>query len=113
MLQKAIKYHSDNFQLLCATVKQRKRSSMPRSSQRTTCGLFTLRDGSYSSSSWFAKTSNFRGEIRQSYYRNDPVKYDLIEITCRQMIGCDRASQKPLCKSIVCTYRIVASFIHR
>ena len=38
---------------------------------------FTLREGDLISSSWFDETSNFRGEIRQSHYRNDPVKYDL------------------------------------
>ena len=29
------------------------------------------------SSSWFDQVPNFRQEIRQSHYRNDPVKYDL------------------------------------
>ena len=29
------------------------------------------------SSSWFDQVPNFRQEIRQSNYRNDPVKYDL------------------------------------
>ena len=30
------------------------------------------------SSSWFDQVPNFRQEIRQSHYRNDPVKYDLV-----------------------------------
>ena len=30
-----------------------------------------------SSSSWAGWSPNFRREIRQSHYRNDPVKYDL------------------------------------
>ena len=29
------------------------------------------------SSSWVDQVPNFRQEIRQSHYRNDPVKYDL------------------------------------
>jgi hypothetical protein len=29
------------------------------------------------SSSWLDQVPNFRQEIRQSLYRNDPVKYDL------------------------------------
>ena len=29
------------------------------------------------SSSWLDQTPNFRQEIRQSHYRNNPVKYDL------------------------------------
>ena len=29
------------------------------------------------SSSWVDQAPNFRQEIRQSHYRNDPVKYDL------------------------------------
>ena len=29
------------------------------------------------SSSWLDQTTNFRQEIRQSNYRNNPVKYDL------------------------------------
>ena len=29
------------------------------------------------SSSWVGQVPNFRQEIRQSHYRNDPVKYDL------------------------------------
>ena len=39
--------------------------------------LFTLRKKRHSSSSWAGKSPNFRREIRQSHYRNDPVKYDL------------------------------------
>ena len=30
------------------------------------------------SSSWVDQVPNFRQEIRQSHYRNDPVKYDLV-----------------------------------
>ena len=33
------------------------------------------------SSSWVDQVPNFRQEIRQSHYRNDPVKYDLADIT--------------------------------
>ena len=33
------------------------------------------------SSSWFDQVPNFRQEIRQSHYRNDPVKYDLALVT--------------------------------
>ena len=35
----------------------------------------TLRSSSFTTSSGFGESSNFRQEIRQSYYRNDPVKY--------------------------------------
>ena len=35
------------------------------------------------SSSWVDQVPNFRQEIRQSYYRNDPVKYDLSLIWSR------------------------------
>ena len=41
--------------------------------------FFTLRGRFYISSSWFDQTLNFRQEIHQSHYRNDPVKYDLKE----------------------------------
>ena len=37
--------------------------------------LFTLRKKRHSSSSWAGKSPNFRREIRQSHYRNDPVKW--------------------------------------
>ena len=30
------------------------------------------------SSSWVGQVPNFRQEIRQTHYRNDPVKYDLV-----------------------------------
>ena len=39
--------------------------------------VFTLRARDLISSSWLSKASIFRQENRQSYYRNDPVKYDL------------------------------------
>ena len=39
--------------------------------------LFTLRKKRHTSSSWAGMSPNFRREIRQSHYRNDPVKYDL------------------------------------
>ena len=32
------------------------------------------------SSSWIDQAPNFRQEIRQSNYRNDPVKYDLNKV---------------------------------
>ena len=35
----------------------------------------THRSSSFTTSSGFGESSNFRQEIRQSYYRNDPVKY--------------------------------------
>ena len=43
----------------------------------------TLRSSSFTTSSGFGESSNFRQEIRQSYYRNDPVKYDLRELVSR------------------------------
>ena len=38
-----------------------------------------------SSSSWAGQAPNFRREIRQSHYRNDPVKYDLSLV--HQLLG--------------------------
>ena len=51
----------------------------------------TLRSSSFTTSSGFGESSNFRQEIRQSYYRNDPVKYDLRELVSRINI---RAQQR-------------------
>ena len=55
-----------------------KRSSMHGSQLRAGPRAFS-RSGKRrtSSSSWAGKSPNFRREIRQSHYRNDPVKYDL------------------------------------
>ena len=38
---------------------------------------FHAQDLLLNSSSWVGQVLNFRQEIRQSHYRNDPVKYDL------------------------------------
>ena len=40
---------------------------------------FHAQDEMLASSSWVDQAPNFRQEIRQSYCRNDPVKYDLDE----------------------------------
>ena len=55
-----------------------KRSSMRGSQLRAGPRAFS-RSGKRgtSSSSWAGWSPNFRREIRQSHYRNDPVKYDL------------------------------------
>ena len=55
-----------------------KRSSMRGSQLRAGPRAFS-RSGKRgtSSSSWAGWSPNFRQEIRQSHYRNDPVKYDL------------------------------------
>ena len=61
-----------------------KRSSMHGSQLRAGPRAFS-RSGKRrtSSSSWAGKSPNFRREIRQSHYRNDPVKYDLnLTLSC-------------------------------
>ena len=40
---------------------------------------FHAQDWLLNSSSWVGQVPNFRQEIRQSHYRNDPVKYDLAD----------------------------------
>ena len=52
--------------------------------------VFTLRARNFVSSSWLSKASIFRQENRQSYYRNDPVKYDLSVIS-------DSKKDSPFC----------------
>ena len=41
---------------------------------------FHAQDEMLASSSWVDQAPNFRQEIRQSYCRNDPVKYDLDDL---------------------------------
>ena len=48
--------------------------------------LFHALDTSCASSSWLSKVSSFRQETSQSYYRNDPVKYNLTETFLLQTI---------------------------
>ena len=42
---------------------------------------FQAQEKLLTSSSWVDQVPNFRQEIRQSHYRNDPVKYDLALVT--------------------------------
>ena len=45
------------------------------------------------SSSWVGQVQNFRQEIRQSHYRNDPVKYDLDgKMHCLTLEGCSQCA---------------------
>ena len=76
--------HSDCFTSIVMSKTQNKRSSMFRrteSSERLhaqdvkLCLIIVV---------W--KTSNFRQEIRQSHYRNDPVKYDLVVSQCQRVL---------------------------
>ena len=77
--------------------------------------LFTLRKKRHSSSSWAGKSPNFRREIRQSHYRNDPVKYDLtlLSISIVSQISVIIA---PLCIQSICKFftktRTILQFLH-
>ena len=49
---------------------------------------FHAQEEMLASSSWVDQAPNFRQEIRQSHYRNDPVKYDLGKLVfCRLTKG--------------------------
>ena len=49
---------------------------------------FHAQDLLLNSSSWVGQVQNFRQEIRQSHYRNDPVKYDLDDELLGTRWGC-------------------------
>ena len=53
------------------------RSSMFQTSCQEVLAPFHAQEKLLTSSSWVSQVPNFRQEIRQSNYRNDPVKYDL------------------------------------
>ena len=57
------------------------RSSTSRSNLSGDQRPFHALDRPCLSSSWLSKDSGFRQETRQSYYRNDPVKYNLTHPT--------------------------------
>ena len=65
-----------------ATHKSSKRSSMFQTSIGVLKPFHALKE-LLASSSWFDQVPNFRQEIRQSNYRNDPVKYDLSVLISR------------------------------
>ena len=52
-------------------------SSIPRGQQWTQQDSFHAQVSNCHSSTWFDLAPDFRQEICQSHYRNDPVKYDL------------------------------------
>ena len=49
-----------------------------RISRKSSSNSFHAQDLLLNSSSSVGQVPNFRQEIRQSHYRNDPVKYDLV-----------------------------------
>ena len=68
--------HSVSASLLRSPIKDSERSSMSGISWQDSRPFHAQRKP-HDSSSWLDLTPNFRQEIRQSHYRNDPVKYDL------------------------------------
>ena len=60
-----------------------RRSQWPSSDHRCSKNCFLqpphAQDWTSTSSSWLSKVTSFRQETCQSYYRNDPVKYNLKE----------------------------------
>ena len=73
------KNHSVNAFLHRSPVKESERSSMSGFSWQDS-RPFHAQKKTHDSSSWLDLTPNFRQEIRQSHYRNDPVKYDLAKL---------------------------------
>ena len=70
--------HSVSVSLLRSPIKDSERSSMSGISWQDSRPFHAQRKP-HNSSSWLDLTPNFRQEIRQSYCRNDNVKYDLGE----------------------------------
>ena len=48
---------------------------------------FHAQDSLLNSSSWVGQVPNFRQETRQSHYRNDPVKFDLLSAELKHRQG--------------------------
>ena len=69
--------HSDNNLSLHHPRMGSERSSMFQTSLGGVLAPFHAQEKLLTSSSWVDQVPNFRQEIRQSHYRNDPVKYDL------------------------------------
>ena len=87
--------HSVSASLLRSPVKESERSSMSGFSWQDS-RPFHAQKKTHNSSSWLDLTPNFRQEIRQSHYRNDPVKYDLAELRFGQTYSISH-SQHRLC----------------